>query len=82
VAAVAAQAVAAGWTLYDATTARSITLDEGEFLLLAERDGDEFVLHRREPPSDVVFGLASHDGTPEPIPGAVEDFLRRPRCRG
>lgn len=74
-------AAAAGWALHDATTANRVTLDEGEFLVLAERDGDEFVLHRLEPTSDLLFRLASHDGTPEPIPGAIEDVLRRARRR-
>lgn len=76
---VGALAAAAGWALHDATTVGQITLDEGEFLVLAERDGEEFVLHRREPPSTVMFGLTSHDGTPEPIRGGVESFLQRPR---
>jgi len=79
VATVGGHAAAAGWALHDATTANRVTLDEGEFLVLAERDGDEFVLHRLEPSSDVMFRLVSHDGTPEPIRGEIGDFLRRPR---
>lgn len=79
VAEVGGQAAAAGWTLHDAATATRVTLDEGEFLVLAEREGDEFVLHRLEPPSEVVFRLASHEGVPEPVRGALGDVLRRPR---
>jgi hypothetical protein len=75
----ASQAQAMGWTLHDARTAKRITLHEGEFLVLAERGGDEFLLHRTEPPSDVIFQLASHDGTPEVVEGDIGDLLQRPR---
>ena len=74
----APHAVAAGWTLHDANTAQRLTLDEGEFLILAERDGDEFLLSRTAPPSDVLFRLAPHDGTPEPLADDHDDVLRRP----
>lgn len=73
------RAAAAGWILHDATTANRVTLDEGEFLVLAERGGDEFVLHRLEPSSDVLFRLGSHDGTPEPVRGELGDLLGAPR---
>jgi hypothetical protein len=62
-----AQAAATGWVLHDARTVRLITLEEGQFLVLAERDGDEFILHRVVPSSEVLFRLASHDGTPQAI---------------
>lgn len=74
------QAAAAGWTFHDANTARGITLHEGEFLVLAERDGDEFVLQRTDPPSEELFQLTSHDGAPRPVGGGeIADILRRPR---
>ena len=63
------------WTFHDADTARRVTLDKGEFLILAERPGDEYVMHRIEPP-DSVFYLASHDSTPEPIEGELSDVFR------
>ena len=65
-----------GWTLYDTRTAYRVTLDEGEFLVLAERDGDEFVLHRIEPSSSSLWHMASHDGVPEPIRGDILAVLR------
>jgi hypothetical protein len=65
-----------GWTLHDTRTAYRVTLDEGEFLVLAERDGDEFVLHRIEPSSSSLWHMASHDGVPEPIRGDVPAALR------
>jgi hypothetical protein len=58
-----------------ADTARRLTLDQGEFLILAERPGDEYVMHRIEPPAS-VFYLASHDSAPEPINGQISDVFR------
>jgi hypothetical protein len=69
-------AAAAGWVLHDARTARLVTLEEGQFLVLAER-GDEFILHRVEPVSDVLFRLASHDGSPERIRDDVAVIFQR-----
>jgi hypothetical protein len=73
---VATTAATTGWVLHDARTVRLVTLDEGQFLVLAER-GDEFVLHRVEPVSDVLFRLTSHDGTPERIRGDVAVVFQR-----
>jgi hypothetical protein len=65
-----------GWTFYDADTAYRTTLREGEFVILAERAGDEFVMHRIEPAASELFYLASHDGTPEPIKKPLDDVLQ------
>jgi hypothetical protein len=67
---------AGGWTFHDARTVYRVTLDDGEFLVLAERAGNEFVLHRIEPPGSTLFHLASHDGSPEPIRGTIADVLQ------
>lgn len=75
----ATPAAAAGWVLHDSRTARLVVLAEGQFLVLAERGGDEFILHRVEPSSDVMFRLASHDGTPERIRGDLAAIFQRPR---
>ena len=64
------------WTFYDADTAYRTTLRAGEFLILAERAGDEFVMHRIEPAGSDLFYLASHDGTPEPIKGPLHDVFQ------
>jgi hypothetical protein len=64
------------WTFHDADTAYRTTLDEGEFLVLAERGGDEFVMHRIEPPASSLFYLASHDATPQPINGAIQNVFQ------
>ena len=69
------------WTFHDAETAYRTTFDEGEFLVLAERQGDEFVLHRIEPLASTLFYMASHDGTPEPIEGNILDVFRKTNNR-
>ena len=65
-----------GWTFYDADTAYRTTIREGEFVILAERAGDEFVMHRIEPAASELFYLASHDGAPEPIKGLLDDVFQ------
>ena len=73
--------VARDWTLHDSETAYRIALAEGDFLVLAEREGDRFVLHRIEPPASSLFYVGSHDGTPEAITGDIRDVLRQPDGR-
>ena len=64
------------WTLNDAHSAYSVSLEEGEFLILADREGDEFVLQRLEPSSDQLFYLESHDGIPEPLSKDLESVIK------
>lgn len=64
------------WTLNDADSAYSVSLEDGEFLILAEREGNEFILQRLEPASDRLFYLQSHDGTPEPLARDLETLLK------
>ena len=73
------QAASVGWLLHEATTANRITLHEGEFLVLAQRDGEEFILHRTEPPADVMFHLASPDATPTAVEGELGEIFLHPR---
>ena len=75
------RAFADDWTLHDSGTAYSTAFADGEFLVLAERGGDQFVLHRIEPLGASLFYLDSHDGTPEPIKGDVRDVFRQPDNR-
>lgn len=65
------------WTFYDSDTAFNTAFADGEFLVLAERDGDEFVLHRIEPPAATLFYLDSHDGIPVQIDEDLPDFFRQ-----
>ncbi len=64
------------WTLHDVDTAYRTTLDSGEFLILAERAGDQFVLWRIEPADPGLFYMASHDAAPEPLKGPLENVIR------
>jgi hypothetical protein len=66
-----------GWTLYDETSTYSVSLDTGEFLILAEREGNKFVLQRIEPPSEHPYYLDSHDGTPELLSKSFEAVIRK-----
>ncbi len=75
------RALARDWTLHASDTAFSTVFADGEFLVLAERDGDQFVLHRIEPPASTLFYLDSHDGTPEPIDGDIPDVFRQADSR-
>lgn len=76
---------AAGWTLYDRETAYRVPSAGGEYLLLAERGGEEFILQGLEEDGagDRLFHLRAPDGAPEPIRGAPEEalpqILRSPR---
>jgi hypothetical protein len=64
-----------GWHVHDDASAYRVALDDGVYLVLAERDGDQFVLHRLEPPAEGFFLLPHHDGVPEPIGQSVESLL-------
>lgn len=66
--------VTEGWTLFDGQSAWFVSLESGEFVVLAEREGPEFLLHRVEPASVDLFYLEAHDATPEPIKGIAEFF--------
>lgn len=66
-----------GWTFHDAEAVYCTAFADGEFLVLAEREGDQFVLHRIEPPASTLFHLDSHDGTPEPIKGDILSVFRQ-----
>lgn len=65
------------WTLHDSQTAFRTTFTEGEFLVLAEREGDQFVLHRLDPPASSLFYLDSRDGRLEPLKGELDDVFRQ-----
>lgn len=70
-------AQAGGWECHGPTTAYRLTLDSGEYIVLAERAGDEFILHRIEPSSEGFFHLPHHDGVPVAVVGEVAAIMRR-----
>lgn len=71
-----------GWQLHDTATAHRVALDDGEYLVLAEREGDEFILYRIEPPPEGFFHLPHHDGVPQRFAGDVEALMRRGARQG
>jgi hypothetical protein len=54
-----------------------VSLDTGEFLILAEREGDEYILQRLEPPSKQPYYLDSHGGTPELLLKGFETVIKK-----
>jgi hypothetical protein len=69
--------IADGWIVHDGESVYRTTIGDAEFLVLAEREGDEFILHRIEPAGTTLFYLGSHDGRPGPIGGDFLDVLQR-----
>lgn len=65
------------WSLLDSATAFRVAFADGVFLVLAEREGPEFVLHRIEPTASTLFYLESPDAVPEPINGGISDFFQQ-----
>ena len=74
------------WRFHNTATVYSVTLADADFLVLAESEGNQFVLHRIEPPASTFFYVDSHDGIPEPIKGdllavfANDPMVGSPNC--
>ncbi len=58
-----------------------ITVDSGVYLVLAEREGQEFILERIGVERAELFYLGEHDGVPERLNGGVEELLGGRRTR-
>ncbi len=53
------------WTFHDGTSAHRVALDQGVYLVLAERGGSEgpaFILQRVEPMAEALYFLSEYDG--------------------
>lgn len=55
------------WTLHDSQTAYRMPMDDGEYLILAERGGREFVLWKLDPASSEFHYMPEHDSQPEQV---------------
>jgi hypothetical protein len=72
------------WVLHNEEPAYRVVLDGAEYLVLAERNGEQLILQRLEPWTDQLFYLASHEDTPEavpvlrPFPRLLRQFPRQP----
>ena len=67
------------WVLYDESTAYRVPSNEGEHLVLAERNGDEFILQDLEGDGEAqeqLLHLRDHDGTPELIRGDLDELIK------
>jgi len=59
------------WALHEPADVHRVTLEEGEFLLLAERAGRDFLLYRVDPPPGAYFVQLGPDARPESLRGDV-----------
>ena len=64
-----------GWALHDEDTAHRVALEDGEYLILAERAGEEFILHRVEPQAEELFHLRECDGSPERLTRGLDEIM-------
>ena len=67
------------WRVHDRASAYRVVVGDGEYLVLAERGGDEFILHRIQPASDLLFYVPAHDGVPTPLREGPQALMRRGR---
>jgi hypothetical protein len=65
---------ATNWTLHDGSSAFPVALEEGEFLVLGEREGDEFILQRVDPPGKDLYFQNGHDAKPK-LAKALEKLI-------
>jgi hypothetical protein len=63
------------WVLHDGTSAQRVALDQAVYLILAEREGDAFILYRVEPAGEALYFLPAHDGEPEEIKGDLQSVV-------
>ena len=63
------------WTLYNEREAYRVALIDGEYLVVAECEGAEYLLYRLDPQADQLFYLESHDGVPKLFQGNVAALL-------
>ena len=67
-----------GWELHDGRSAYRVALDDGQYLVLAAREGgEEFILQRLEPPAAHLFHVLHHDSVPEPLQRELKAVMGR-----
>lgn len=64
-----------GWSRHEIGAEYRVALDEGEFLVLGERVGDDFLLYRLEPDPRIFFIQRGHDARPERLQGSISEWL-------
>jgi hypothetical protein len=70
-----------GWLVHGEMTTYRLALSDAEYLVLAERDGDEFLLGQVDNADTGLFHLESHDEAPKPFDHDVEALLAGPKAR-
>jgi hypothetical protein len=61
--------------LHDETSAYRVVINDAQYLILAEREGPEFILHRVEPPGEQLYYLKHHDEVPEALDRGIESVM-------
>jgi hypothetical protein len=64
-----------GWLVLPPEEIYSISLAEGDFLLLAEREGVEYLLSLETAPSKGIYYCATSDGAPVVQKGSLEQIM-------
>lgn len=64
-----------GWILHELGAEYRIALDDGEFLVLGERAGEEFLLYRLDPLPGEFFIQFGHDCRPTSLQGGLGEWL-------
>jgi hypothetical protein len=64
-----------GWSLHEVGAEYRVALDEGEFLVLGERRGEDFLLYRIEPGPSTFFVQRGHDARPERLQGSLSEWM-------
>jgi hypothetical protein len=67
-----------GWVLYTESEAYRVALEAGEFLVLAERPGERFLLYRLHPQPGAFFVQDGDDLPVQPLRTRLDELLRAP----
>src|SRR5881396_2041970 len=64
-----------GWVLHDDTSAYRVVINDAEYLILAEREGPQFILHRVEPAGEGLYYLSHHDEIPRRLDREIDTVM-------
>ncbi len=65
----------AEWSFHEPDSVYRVVLEVGEFLVLGERTGADFLLYRLDPEPQEFFVQCGHDGSPVPIREPLAEWL-------
>lgn len=71
-----------GWSVLQPEEVYSIALSDADYLMLAERQGTEYLLSRDRSPSNGIFYCESPDSTPKLKRGSLERIMQESNPSG